>query len=84
MCYIDGQKNKYSMMMSMEQSVERELKGETEVFGENLHSATLSTINPILSGLGPNMGRGKLANNRLHYARPDNLLTYWLKHKSYK
>jgi hypothetical protein len=44
------------MMTSVEQSVERELAGATELFGENLHSVTLSTINPILSDLGPNTG----------------------------
>jgi hypothetical protein len=34
------------MMMIVEQLVECELAGETEVLGENLPSATLSTINP--------------------------------------
>jgi hypothetical protein len=35
------------MMIIMEQSVEYELAGETEVLGANLPSATLSTTNPI-------------------------------------
>jgi hypothetical protein len=33
------------MMMVVEQSVECELAGETEVLGENLPNATLSTTN---------------------------------------
>jgi hypothetical protein len=32
--------------MIVEQLVDLELAGETEVFGENLPSATLSTTNP--------------------------------------
>jgi hypothetical protein len=34
------------MMMIVEQSVECELAGETEVLGENPHQATLFTTNP--------------------------------------
>jgi hypothetical protein len=34
------------IMMIVEQFVECELAGETEVLGENLPSATLSTTNP--------------------------------------
>jgi hypothetical protein len=44
-------------MMSVEQLVEWELAGGTEVFGENLPSATLSTINITWPDLGSNPGR---------------------------
>jgi hypothetical protein len=56
------------MMMSVEQSVEWELAGETEVLGENLPSVTLYTKNSI-HVLGSNPGRryGKLATNSLSY-----------------
>jgi hypothetical protein len=56
------------MMMIVEQSVERELAGETEILGEN-PSATLSTTNPTLSDPSSNQGRrgGKPATNRLRY-----------------
>jgi hypothetical protein len=45
------------------------LAGETEVLGENLPSATLSTINPTWLDPGLNPGRrgGKPATNRLSY-----------------
>jgi hypothetical protein len=45
-------------MMSVEQLVEWELAGETEVLAENLPSATLSTTNLILPDLGSNPGAG--------------------------
>jgi hypothetical protein len=53
----------------MEYLVERELAGETEVFGRNLLHATSSTTNPTLCELGSNPGRrgGKPATNRLSY-----------------
>jgi hypothetical protein len=56
-------------MMFMEQLVKWGLAGETEVLGENLSSATLSTTNPIWPDLGSNPGRhgGKPATNRLSY-----------------
>jgi hypothetical protein len=38
--------------MSVEQSVEWELAGETEVLGENLPRAILFTINPIWTDVG--------------------------------
>jgi hypothetical protein len=43
--------------------------GETEVLGENLPSATLSTTNPTWQDPGANPGRrgGKPATNRLSY-----------------
>jgi hypothetical protein len=45
------------------------LAGETEVFGENLPSATSSTTNPTRPDLNSNSGRrgGKPATNRLSY-----------------
>jgi hypothetical protein len=48
------------MMMSVEQSVEWELAGETEVLGENMSTTNLTW--PDLDGRG-----GKPANNRLSY-----------------
>jgi hypothetical protein len=50
--------------------VEGELAGETEVFGENFPSATLSTTIPTWPDLGSNPGRcgGKSATNRLSYS----------------
>jgi hypothetical protein len=55
--------------MSVEQSLEWELVGETEVLGENLLSATLSTTNPTWPDLGSNSGHrgGKPATNRMSY-----------------
>jgi hypothetical protein len=45
------------------------LAGETEVLGENLLNATLSTTNPTWPDPGSNPGRhgGKPATNRLSY-----------------
>jgi hypothetical protein len=45
------------------------MAGETEVLGENLPDATLSTTNPTLPDPGLNPGRrcGKPATNRLSY-----------------
>jgi hypothetical protein len=56
-------------MMNVEQSVKWELAGETEVLGENLPIATLSTTNHIWLDLGSNPRRrnGKPATNRLSY-----------------
>jgi hypothetical protein len=55
-------------MMCVEQLVEWELAGETEVLGENLPSATLSTINPLTwPGLELGRRRGKAVTNRLSY-----------------
>jgi hypothetical protein len=53
----------------MENLVEWRLAGETEVLGENLPSATLSTTNPTWPDPGLNPGRrgGKPATNRLSY-----------------
>jgi hypothetical protein len=53
-------------MMSLKQLVEWRLVGETEVLGEYLPSATLSTTR---HDLGSNPGRrcGKQATNRLSY-----------------
>jgi hypothetical protein len=52
--------------MSVEQLVERELPGETEILGENLPSVTSPATNPTLPDLGSNPGRwgGKPAANR--------------------
>jgi hypothetical protein len=53
-------------MMSLEQSVERELAWETEVLGEKLHHCHfLSIKNPTWPGPGSNLGRrgGKSAIN---------------------
>jgi hypothetical protein len=57
------------MMMIVEQSVECELAGETEVLGENLPRAIFSTTDPTRPYLGSNPGRrcGKPAANRLSY-----------------
>jgi hypothetical protein len=56
-------------MMSVEQSVEWQLTGETEVLGEYLPRATLSTTNPtwLDLGLNPSSRYGKPVNNRLSY-----------------
>jgi hypothetical protein len=56
-------------MRSVEQSVEWELAGETEVLGGNRPSATLSTTNPTWPDLGSNPGSrgGKPVTNRLSY-----------------
>jgi hypothetical protein len=56
-------------MISVEQSVEWELAGETEVLGENLPSATLSTTNPTWPEPCSNPDRRgeKPATNRLSY-----------------
>jgi hypothetical protein len=55
--------------MIVEQSVKCELTGETEVLGENLLSATLSTTNPTWSDQGSNPGHRdrKSATNCLSY-----------------
>jgi hypothetical protein len=57
------------MMMIVEQLVEWRLAGETEVRGENLPSAILSTTNPTWPDRGSNMDRrgGKPETNRLSY-----------------
>jgi hypothetical protein len=57
------------MMMSVEQSVEWELAGETEVLGGDLPYATLSTTNLTWLDLGSNPGRhgGKQTTIRLSY-----------------
>jgi hypothetical protein len=57
------------VIMMMENLVEWRLAGETEVLGENLPSATLSTTNPTWPDPGSNPGRrgGKPATNRLSY-----------------
>jgi hypothetical protein len=56
-------------MMNVDQSVEWELEGETEVLGENLSQTTLSTTNPTRPNLGSNHGLcgGKPTTNRLIY-----------------
>jgi hypothetical protein len=55
--------------MSVEESMEWELGGETEVLGENLPNVTLSTTNPTWPDLGSNPDRrgGKPVTNRLGY-----------------
>jgi hypothetical protein len=57
-------------MMSVEQSVECELAGETEVSEKICTSATFSTTNPTWRDLGPNPDHriGKPATNRISYA----------------
>jgi hypothetical protein len=69
-------------MMSVEQSVEWELAGETEVLGENVPSATLSTTNPTSSDLGSDPGHrgGKPATDRLSYCTA----CYEVRNKLYK
>jgi hypothetical protein len=53
----------------VEKLVEWRLAGETEVLGENLPQATLSTTNPtwLEPGLNPGRRGGKPATNRLSY-----------------
>jgi hypothetical protein len=55
--------------MSVEQTVEWELVGETEVLGENILQWHLSSTSPTWRYLGSNPGRrgGKPATNRLSY-----------------
>jgi hypothetical protein len=55
--------------MNVEQSVEWELAGETEVFGENLPQYHFVHHNPTWLALGSNPGRRgeKPASNRLSY-----------------
>jgi hypothetical protein len=55
--------------MSVEQLVEWDLTGRTEIFWENLPQFTLCSTNPTRSDLGSNQGRrgGKPATNRLSY-----------------
>jgi hypothetical protein len=62
--------------MMMENLVEWWLAGETEVLGENLPRATLSTTNPTWPDPGSNLGRrgGKPATNRLSYGAAMNIL----------
>jgi hypothetical protein len=57
------------MRVIVEQLVEWRLAGETEVLGENLPSAILSTTNPTRPDSCTNTGRrgGKPATNRLSY-----------------
>jgi hypothetical protein len=68
------------MMMSMEQPVEWELARETEVLGENLPSATLSTTYPTWPDLGSNPSHrgGKPATNLLSYDTAINNLPNWM------
>jgi hypothetical protein len=56
-------------MMSVEQSVELELGGETNYSQKTCPHATLSTTNPTWPDLGWNPGRrvGKPATDRLSY-----------------
>jgi hypothetical protein len=57
------------MMMSVEQSVECELAGETKVLGESLPNTILSTTNPTWPDPGSNPDRRgeKPETNRLSY-----------------
>jgi hypothetical protein len=57
------------MMVIAEKSVEWRLAEETEVLGENLPGATLSTTNPTWSdpGFNPSRRGGKPATNRFSY-----------------
>jgi hypothetical protein len=57
-----------------------ELADETEVLGENLPNATLSTTNPTRPNLGSNPGLrgGKLAANRLSYGTAKTEHTSWV------
>jgi hypothetical protein len=57
-------------MMNVEQSVKRELAGETEVLGDNLPQCQfVHHQSHMSSDLGSNLGRrvGKPATNRLSY-----------------
>jgi hypothetical protein len=66
------------MRVIVEQLVEWRLAGETEVLGENLPSAILSTTNPTWPDPCANTGRrgGKPATNRLSYGAAEYNLTY--------
>jgi hypothetical protein len=57
------------MMINLEQSTEWELAEETEILGENLPIAILSTTNHtwLDPGLNPCRRAGKPATNRLSY-----------------
>jgi hypothetical protein len=63
------------MMMNVEQSVECELSGETEVLGENCPNVTLSTTYLTRPDLGsiPERRGGKPAINRLSYGTNSSL-----------
>jgi hypothetical protein len=56
-------------MINVEQSVEWELVGETELLGENLPQFNLFTANPTWQDLGSNPGHrgGKPATNGLSH-----------------
>jgi hypothetical protein len=68
-------------MMSVEQSVEWELVGETAVFGENLPQCRFVHHKSTWPELGLNLGRcgGKPVNNRLSsvYINPNVSLRNW-------
>jgi hypothetical protein len=63
--------------MSVEQSVEWEFAGETEVLKKTFPSATLSTTNPTWPDLGSNPGRrdGKPVTNRVSCGTASNALS---------
>jgi hypothetical protein len=56
-------------LMNAEQLLEYKSEEETEVLGENLYRATLSTTNPTWPDLGSSPGRrvGKQETNYLSY-----------------
>jgi hypothetical protein len=66
--------------MNVEQSVELELAGETEVLGENLLQCHFGNHKSHINGLGSNPGRrgGNPATNRLNYvtAKWDNIKNF--------
>jgi hypothetical protein len=74
------------MMMIMEESVECELAGETELFGEICPTATLSNINPTWPDPGSNPGRrgGKPATNRLSRGKAVYFFGYSFKVKNFE
>jgi hypothetical protein len=57
------------MMINVEQSVECELAGETEVLGENLSQCHFVHYKSHITEVGSNSGRhgGKQVTNRLTY-----------------
>jgi hypothetical protein len=67
------------MMMNVEQSVEWELAGESEVIRENLPSANLSITNPTWPNLGFNpVRRGRHLLSRALPANSSSSISWWL------
>jgi hypothetical protein len=70
-------------MVGVDQSAEWELVGETEIFGENILSATSFATNPTWPDLGPNPGDrgGKPATNHLRYGTASRIVLIYAQRK---